>query len=121
MSEEMMIPTVNRACLIVTPLRPFLDWINSFIENEAERLSMATLREDGSVYLMPEVEIEGEVDDSIDAYHEAIFKAELDAWQQDQTRWPKINFETFYAWFDVDCRSVVMDLDPKPLGHDEYE
>jgi hypothetical protein len=117
MIEE--IPTVNRACLIVTPRKPFLDWINSFAERDLDRISMNALREDGSVYLVPEVEHEEEVNGLIETVFEHVFKLELDAWQTDRSRWPKITWELFYEWFDVDCRSVVMDLCDTPLKHDD--
>ncbi len=118
MADDKEVPMVNRGCLIVRPNLPYVEWINS-LPGQKEEVLFDEVDNDFATYLIPEINEESDIQESIEAYFEKIFLLELEAWTVDQKLWPEITWDRFVEWFDVDCSSLVLDLvDDEPL---EYE
>lgn len=119
MAKEKEVPMVNRACLIVRPNVPYVDWINSLPDQE-EKVEFDEVDADCATYLIPEVNDEEDVSRAVEAQFEKLFQLELEAWTVDKQLWPAITWALFCEWFDVDCSSLVLDLvDEEPLQYEE--
>jgi hypothetical protein len=107
---------LNRSALLVTPRAPFLHW--------AERHGNGVPYPVGgerTVYLLPSYDLQDEVEEIVDHYHDLIFETELEDWVRDESAWPSDrNYALFREWFDVEIHSVVLDLVAgEPLVEDE--
>ena len=108
---------VNRAALIVKPKRPFFNWANSL---EGPSLNPDEPLYDPPIYLVEEVEFSPDPGPALQKHHKAIFEHELAAWYLDETAWPPTrDLATFNEWFDVELRSLLVDLSDYQLEVEE--
>lgn len=114
------IPSVNRACLTLRAKKPFIDWINGLPETDEDlRVSPETVNEDATAYLIPAFLDDDERDNVLQEVFEDVFQCELEAWWTDEDDWPEITWKRFNEWFEMDCRSVILDLAPEPLEQED--
>jgi hypothetical protein len=107
---------VRRVALIVRPKQPYVDWANS-VDGSASPLALKEARAHPSIYL---VNAEPEEVLQIERYVEEIFEAELEAWTDDETRWPPDRTSLlFYLWFDVITANQLWDLDEQDSMFDD--
>src|SRR5262245_51688761 len=99
--------------LLVSRKQPYLDWANSLAESDTA-LSDELSRANRSLYLVPEVEGEPDLDDFVEEFWADIFEHELGAWMLAPKTWPQTRTrEMFDEWFDVELNASVMDLTPE--------
>lgn len=113
---------VNRSLAIIKPRQAFLDWLLSLpIEWAEGELTLAELREDCNVFLIPMFESLDEAHRFMLARWEMIFEGELADWCDDLSYWPEtLSLELFEAWFEIEVHSIVADLDESTLEREEY-
>ena len=70
-----------------------------------------SLQERTGVYLVEAAESDGEESRVLRRRFRSIFDAELAAWSEDATLWPKRrDLATFRTWFNHEIQSLVVDL-----------
>ncbi len=117
---SMEIPTVNRASLTLRAKQPLVDWINNLPQADGElRVTLAEVHDDATAYLIPAYLDDAERDNIVQAVFEEVFRCELEAWWTDESDWPTITWPRFNEWFEIDCRSIVMDLALEPLEQED--
>ena len=109
---------LNRSVLTVKAKKPFHDWLQQL--PEASGMTLDELNEDGVAYLLPDLDEDDDLETLLPQCFDLLFEEELGAWQPDESRWPKErDLATFQAWFEVQLRSIVIDLVDAPLKDDE--
>lgn len=93
---------VNRGYMLVKPKQAFLDWANSCDEDYND------LQEaEPNIYLIEEEFYEDEP--IIKANFKKIFKNELLAVTEDESKYPEVKERLFFEWFHVELGSMVFD------------
>jgi hypothetical protein len=65
----------------------------------------------GSAFLLPELELEEDVQEWVEENAIWLFEFQLATWTDDETLWPPTrDLKTFREWFRVDIHSVVVDV-----------
>ncbi|EPJ49366.1 MAG: hypothetical protein OFPII_01530 [Osedax symbiont Rs1] len=106
---------INRSSFTLLAKAPFAEWIASLegkiaAEDGYQKLSLAELRESGSVYLIDEVAQESDFDLLLSDGWQKMFENELSAWDQFADYWPVINYPVFTQWFEVQTNVMTFDL-----------
>ncbi|MBP6563717.1 MAG: hypothetical protein KA214_09620 [Neisseriaceae bacterium] len=106
---------VDRAAVVIKPTESFLIWLKS-VDKEGVDLTLAQLRSDCTVLMVPEFDEPEDVIAYVDEHYEAIFKAELAAWYESPKDWPSdMSLKAFWTFFDVQVNSTVLDLVDEPM------
>ncbi len=101
---------VNRSALLVTPRRPFIEWVNRC---GTTSFSGGELTAPATAFLVDEME---DVDQLVQKHWDAMFRHELGRWFPEESRWPTSRTSAmFLQWFDVTCTSTVVDLESDSL------
>jgi hypothetical protein len=109
---------LNRCVITVKAKKPFFDWIQTL--PEAAGMTLDELNEDGIAYLLPDLEDDDDLESILPQCFDLIFEEELIGWRTDEKMWPVVrDLPTFLSWFDVQRRSIVIDLVDAPLKDDE--
>lgn len=103
---------INRTAVTVVPAEPYLDWTR---RKEADfnkgTLTVARAKTYGSAFLLPEFELEEDVQEWVEENATWLFEFQLAAWTQDESTWPATrDLKTFREWFRIDVHSVVVDV-----------
>jgi len=109
---------VNRTAVSLSAAQPYIDWTRQ-TDADADRgtLTVARAKPFGSAFLLPEFELEEDVQEWVEENAGWLFEFQLAAWSDDETTWPKTrDLKTFREWFRLDIHSVVVDM-----GEDEIE
>ena len=110
---------VNRSTLPARPKKPYIQGANSF-ENDHVTVSLEEHQREYTIYLVPEVMDERNLEQIIRRNFKEIFEYELAAWMVDDSTWPAMRtYRSFREWFDVECHSVVCDLSNEELLSEE--
>jgi hypothetical protein len=109
---------VNRTAVSVVPAKPYVDWT---LENEGDinkgTLTVARAKTYGTVVLLPELELEEDVQEWVEENASWLFEFQLSAWTDDESAWPASrDLKTFREWFRIDIHNVVVDV-----GDDDIE
>lgn len=108
-------PTLNRSAVVVTPKRPFLDWLHVADPTSLE-LKLFDLTREPTIYLLPEVDTDEDIAEVLGNLCEEIFEEQLAGWYTDTSSWPRDrSFDVFCRWFDYQHHSILIDLCDKPL------
>lgn len=104
---------------MVMPAQPFLDWLHQ-VDPTSAHLTLADLRPEPAIYLLPECESKEEVLDGLRGSINKIFEEQLDGWYRDPAMWPEQrDLRTFLAWFECSFHSMIFDLGTDRLGYEE--
>ena len=108
--------TINRTLLIVTPQKPYLDWVRSFENGETD-----TNEGHYSAYLISEKYDEFNYKNYLKNHFGEIFEEELYAMIRDPDLWPqKRDYKTYNEWFDTHACDTVFDLSNEPIDIEEF-
>ncbi|MBB5193568.1 hypothetical protein HNQ50_004326 [Silvimonas terrae] len=100
---------VDRSAALIRPKQAFLDWLNALPGNDIV-LSLADVRSDCTVIMIPEVTEPEDGISYIDDLAERLFEMELASWVEDEALWPQSRtLKLFWEWFDVEIHMGVMD------------
>ena len=94
---------VNRGYMIVKPKKAFLDWANSCDEDYNDLTNV-----EANVYLIEEEFYEDEP--IIRANFKKVFRNELLAVSEDESKYPEISEKNFFEWFHAELGSMVFDV-----------
>jgi hypothetical protein len=103
---------LNRTAISITGAEPYIHWTESH-DADADKgaLRVAHVKPYGSAFLLPEFELEEEVQEWVEENAGWLFEFQLAAWTDDETSWPPTrDVKTFRAWFRIDVLSVVVDV-----------
>jgi len=103
---------INRTAITVVGIDPYLEWTR---QKEADfnkgALTVARAKTYGSAFLLPEFELEEDVQEWVEDNATLLFEFQLAAWTDDESAWPAArDLTTFRQWFRVDIHSVVVDV-----------
>ncbi len=83
-------------------------------------MTLADLREEPTIYLLPGYDTEAEARKHLRACCCEIFEEQLDGWYRVPSTWPvDRTFAAFSRWFEFSFHSVLFDLCDDPLKRDE--
>ena len=109
---------LNRTAVSLVGARPFVDWMRSH-DGDAVKgtLTVARVKPYGTVILLPEFELEEDIQEWIEDNVSWLFEFQLATWTEDEASWPPTrDLKTFREWFTLDIHSVVVDA-----GDDDIE
>jgi len=109
---------LNRSAFAVLPRQPFVDWVSSLPADEdlPTRMTLEEHREEGTVYLMDELESEDSIEQALAQHWQAMLENELAAWDEFGDHWPAERSRSlFLAWFELKPQVMVLDLSAQPL------
>lgn len=117
---EMNMKLLNRSSFTLLAKAPFAQWIASLegkksCEEGYELLSLAQLRESGSLYLIDEVVHEDDFERLIQDSWRKMFENELTAWDEFEDYWPALSYSRFTQWFDVQTNLMTFDVSLDPI------
>lgn len=104
---------VDRSAVILLPTEAFLQWLNDKEKNHenAVVLTLAQIRSNCTVLLVPEYDTPEEAIAYIDRHFLDLFQAELASWYADEEQWPAdMSLQAFWTFFEVQVHDMVIDL-----------
>jgi hypothetical protein len=109
---------LNRTSVTIVGAEPYAAWTGQHDADAARgMLTVARARPYGTAFLLPEFELEEDVQEWIEENASWIFEFQLSAWTEDESTWPPTrDIKTFREWFRIDIHSVVVDM-----GEDDIE
>jgi len=107
---------LNRAALIVRPAAPYLEWAAGLDDSGLT----PDVEGEQTVYLLPSVEDDDEIEDVLQLVYATVFESELAGWHTFEPDWPKDRtFAMFKRWFKIEVHTIVEDLCADPIAHDD--
>jgi len=109
---------VNRTAVTLVGAQPFVDWMRQTdADANKDSLTVGRAKPFGTAFLLPELELEEDVQEWVEDNASWLFEFQLSSWTEDETTWPATrDLKTFRDWFRVDIHSLVVDV-----GDDEIE
>ena len=99
---------VNRSAVVVVPKQPFLEWLHR-VDLTSGMLTLTDLEDDPSVYLLPQCDLERDLEECFKKACVEIFEDQLNGCAEEL--WPEDrSVKTFELWFDYRFHSVLFDL-----------
>jgi hypothetical protein len=112
---------VNRTAVSIVGAAPFIEWMRHH-DADADKgtLTVARARPYGTALLLPEFELEEDVQEWIEDNAAWLFEFQLSAWTEDESTWPATrDLKTFREWFRIDIHSVVVDVGEDDIDGEE--
>ena len=103
---------INRIAISVTGAEPYVNWMRQTdAAGPRGTLTVARAKPFGTACLLPELELEEDVQEWVEDNAAWLFEFQLAAWTDDESVWPPArDLKTFREWFRIDIHSVVVDL-----------
>jgi hypothetical protein len=103
---------INRTAISITGAQPYIDWTRSHAPaGDKGMLTVARARPFGTAYLLPEFELEEDVQEWVEDNQAWLFEFQLSSWTDDESVWPQPrDLRTFREWFHIDIHSLVVDV-----------
>ncbi len=103
---------INRTAVTLVGAQPYLDWTLNTDPNFAKgAVTVARAKTYGTAYLLPEFELEEDLQEWVEENATWLFEFQLAAWTDDESAWPATrDLKTFRAWFRIDVPNVVADV-----------
>jgi hypothetical protein len=103
---------INRTAISITGAQPYVDWTRQTdADASSGMLTVRRARPYGTAVLLPEFELEEDVQEWVEENAGWLFELQLAAWTDDEASWPATrDIRTFRKWFRVDVLSVVVDV-----------
>jgi len=103
---------INRTAITVTGAQPYIDWTRATDADFAKgTITVVRAKTYGTAYLLPELELEEDVQEWVEDNASWLFEFQLAAWTEDESTWPNgRDLSLFRSWFRVDIHSVVVDV-----------
>jgi hypothetical protein len=112
---------VNRTAISITGAQPYIDWMR---QTDADfnkgAVTVSRVKAYGSAFLLPEFELEEDIQEWIEENAIWLFEFQLSAWTENEASWPTVrDLASFRDWFHVDIHSVVVDVADDDIEGDE--
>jgi hypothetical protein len=103
---------LNRTAISIVGAQPFVDWMRQTdADVDKGALTVARARPFGTTFLLPEFELEEDVQEWVEENFAWLFEFQLATWTDDEGSWPPArDLRAFRDWFRVDIHSVVVDV-----------
>jgi hypothetical protein len=103
---------LNRTAVTITGAQPYIDWTRSHdADTNRGLLTVSLAKPYGSAFLLPEFELEEDVQEWVEDNATWLFEFQLSAWSEDESGWPPTrDLKAFREWFHIDIHSVVVDV-----------
>jgi len=103
---------VNRTAVTIVGAKPYVDWtLGTDADVNKGAITVARAKLYGSAFLLPELELEEDVQEWVEENASWLFEFQLAAWTDDESTWPPArDLKTFRDWFRVDIHSIVVDV-----------
>jgi hypothetical protein len=102
---------LNRIAVSINAKQPYIDWTRRH-DADANKglLTVARAKPYGTAILLPEFEVEEDVQEWIEENASWLFEFQLSTWTEQEAAWPQTrDFKTFREWFRVDIHTTVVD------------
>ena len=112
MGYDARMRVLNRTAVSIMGAEPYQAW-TSLTDADAARemLTVARAQPFGSAILLPEFELEVDVQEWVEENFFWLFEFQVSAWTEDESLWPPTrDVETFRQWFRIDVHSAVIDV-----------
>jgi hypothetical protein len=112
---------INRTAVTITGAQPYVEWTQ---QHDADvnkgQLTIRRARPYGTAFLLPEAELEEDLQEWIEDNFADLFEFQLSSWTEDQTVWPPSrDLKTFRTWFRIDIHSLVVDVPDDEIEGEE--
>ena len=103
---------LNRTAVSVVGKQPYIDWTRRHDADASKgMLTVARVKPYGTAILLPEFELEEDVQEWIEENASWLFEFQLSSWTDDEATWPATrDLKTFRDWFRIDIHNVVVDV-----------
>ena len=103
---------VNRTAITFTGAQPFVDWMrDTDADFNRGAITVPRSKAYGSAFLLPEFELEEDLQEWVEDNAAWLFDFQLSAWTENEAAWPpNRDLAMFRTWFRVDIHSVVVDV-----------
>jgi hypothetical protein len=103
---------INRTAISITGDQPFVDWMRQVdADFNKGAITVSRAKAYGSAFLLPEFELEEDVQEWVEENAAWLFEFQLSAWTENESAWPATrDLTTFRQWFRVDIHSIVVDM-----------
>ena len=102
---------LNRSAMTVKLTQDFVDWING-LDADSEQIGLQEVNEEATVYLIPEIEDEDQLNETVEEFYLNVLENELKSWEEDESRWPEpLDIALFERFIQLDPAVMVFDLD----------
>jgi hypothetical protein len=102
---------LNRIAVSIIGKQPYLDWTRKH-DADANKglLTVARAKPYGTAILLPEFEVEEDVQEWIEENASWLFEFQLSSWTEEESTWPQgRDLKRFREWFRVDIHTTVVD------------
>jgi hypothetical protein len=109
---------INRTAVTIVGAQPYIEWTRARdADFNKGSVTVARTKAYGSAFLLPEFDLEEDLQEWVEENFAWLFEFQLSAWTEDEGAWPGTrDLKTFREWFRVDIHSVVVDV-----GEDDVE
>jgi hypothetical protein len=103
---------INRTAVTIVGAKPFIDWtLHHDADANRGTLTVARAKTHGSAFLLPEFDLEEDLQEWVEENASWLFELQLSSWTEDESSWPaRRDLQAFREWFRVDVHSVVVDV-----------
>ena len=112
---------INRTAVTITGAKPYVDWtLRTDADANKGAITVARARTYGTAFLLPEFELEEDVQEWVEENFSWLFEFQLGAWTDDESAWPPArDLKTFREWFRIDIHNVVVDVSDDDIEGEE--
>src|SRR5215510_6765009 len=112
---------VNRTAITITGAEPYVDWTRHHdADADKSSLTVARAKPYGTAYLLPEFELEEDLQEWVEENATWLFEFQLSIWTEDENSWPAPrDLKTFREWFRIDVHSTVVDASDEEIEGEE--
>ena len=103
---------INRTAITIVGAQPYVAWARATdADSNKGMLTVVRAKAYGSAFLLPEFELEEDLQEWVEENANWLFEFQLAAWTEDEATWPATrDVRTFREWFRIDVHSVVVDV-----------
>ena len=103
---------VNRTAVTIVGAQHYIDWMrDTDADFNKGAITVPRVKANGSAFLLPEFELEEDLQEWVEDNVTWLFEFQLAAWTENESTWPAArDIRAFREWFRVDVHSVVVDV-----------
>jgi hypothetical protein len=113
---------INRTAITLVGAQPYVDWMHARdADFNKDTLTVRRTNSFGSAFLLPEFELEEDLQEWVEDNFAWLFEFQLSAWTEDESAWPAArDLRAFREWFRIDVHSVVVDVADDDIDGEEF-
>jgi hypothetical protein len=113
---------LNRTAITIVGAQPYLDWTKTRdADFNRGTVTVVRSRAYGSAFLLPEFELEEDLQEWVEENFAWLFEFQLSAWTEDESSWPTgRDLKMFREWFHLDVHNIVVDVAEGELEGEQF-